>query len=511
MISQNSYFYNFYLNVLGNERIDYIMKKFSCIFVFVLVIFLPVVLFGCSEKSCAVNNYTILVDYDDENQTLFCKQTVKYTNKSANSLEEICFFLYANSFKKRETVVSKAYIEKAYPNGESYGNIEFESVSFENEKKANYEISDLGNILTVELDRSLFPDEKIEINMVYVINLANVNHRLGYGEKTTNFGNFFPIVCVYEDGKGFIKNDFSACGDPFYSDISNFSVEITCSNDYIVASSGEQFEYEMDEKKTTKCKAEKVRDFSFVLSKNFEKISKKSNKIEINYYFYDDINAEKHIELAEKVVNTFENLFGEYPYQQLSVVKTNFCFGGMEYPNLVMISDSISDEETYDYVIVHEIAHQWWYGMVGNNEYEDAWIDEGLTEFSTALFFEKNPEYNFDYEIIIQNAKDVYVNFANIFKKITGSVDESMNRNLNEFSTEPEYINCVYTKGILLFDSLRETLGEKRFLTCLKDLYKNYIYKNVSSEELIESFSKSSKRNLTQYFYAWLDGQVIIK
>lgn len=499
------------MNVLDKERIDYIMKKISCVVLFILAIFLPVFLFGCSEKICNVNEYTILADYDDENQILYCNQTVGYTNNSDNSLEEICFFLYANSFKNRETVVSKAYIEKAYPNGESYGNIEFESVSLKNGENANYEISDLGNILTVELDRCLFPDEKIEINMVYVINLANVNHRLGYGENSVNFGNFFPIACVYEDGKGFIKNDFSACGDPFYSDISNFSVEISYPKDYVLASSGEQIEYKNDEKKTTKCKAEKVRDFSFVLSKNFQKICKKSNKIEINYYFYDDINAEEHLKLAEKVVNTFENLFGKYPYQQLSVVKTNFCFGGMEYPNLVMISDSISDDETYDYVIVHEIAHQWWYGLVGNNEYEDAWIDEGLTEFSTALFFEKNSEYNFDYNVIIQNAKDVYVNFVNIFKKITGSVDESMNRNLNEFSTEPEYINCVYTKGILLFDSLRETLGEKKFLGCLKDLYKNYIYKNVSSEELIKNFNKSSKRNLTQYFYAWLNGQVIIK
>ena len=54
------------------------------------------------------------------------------------------------------------------------------------------------------------------------------------------------------------------------------------------------------------------------------------------------------------------------------------------------------------------------------------------------------------------------------------SLDESMNRNLNEFATEPEYVNCTYTKGMLLFESLRQTLGEKKLIKCLKEYYKDY-------------------------------------
>ena len=204
-------------------------------------------------------------------------------------------------------------------------------------------------------------------------------------------------------------------------------------------------------------------------------------------------------------------MFGKYPYQQLSVVKTNFCFGGMEYPNLVMISDDVEDKPSFDYVIVHEIAHQWWYGLVGNNEYNEAWVDEGLTEYSSALFFEKHSKYGFEYEQVTDNAFETYKNFVKIYSSILGDVDESMQRSLSEFETEPEYVNCTYTKGMLLFDSLRETLGNRKFEKCLKHYFKDYKYKNSSYEKMVECFSQSCGRNLESLFKAYVDGTVVIE
>lgn len=476
------------------------MKKFAFLFVFIFA--LPLFLVGCGGQ-VQLSSYDIVCEYDENSHTLTCEQNVNYVNRSNNTLNEICFFLYPNSFK--EIAVSNAYYDRAYPNGDSFGDIEIESVKI-GDKDAEFNIENEA-ILNVILFNDLFPNENIEINLSYVVTLANVNHRLGYGDNAVNFGNFYPILCVYDDG--FVKNSFASNGDPFYSDIANYNVQITFPSNYTLATSGEVLRSTNENSKTTtEIKGEKLRDFCFVLSTKFEVISKTINDVNVNYYYYDDENAEEYLTLACEVIEEFSSSFGDYPYKNVNVVKTNFCFGGMEYPNLVYISDEITDSETYRYVIVHELAHQWWYSLVGNNEYEEAWLDESLTEYSTALFFERH-DYGLNYDDIIAGADSTYRLFVDVYSNVLGDVDESMNRNLGEFETEPEYVNCVYTKGVLMYDSLRKTLGDSKFFKCLKDYFENFRYKNASGADLINSFSSSSHRNLEGYFSSWLNGEVI--
>lgn len=483
------------------------MKKIC--FLLVTIFCLPMLVVGCENKT-QLNNYKITAVYEKQQHTLTCTQETTYVNNTENALREVCFYLYANAFADSQKAVPTSYNAKAYPNGESYGGIEFSKVA-DKSSDLEYTLSENKNILTVQI-LTLYPNESFTFEFEYVVSLANINHRLGYGNNTANFGSFFPIACVYEeDGTGFVKNGYSASGDPFYSDVSNFAVEFVCGKEFVVASTGNKQEQIDGQNKISYCTATNVRDFCLVISKEFETLSQDVNGVQVNYFFYEDADASKHLETAVLALQTFEDLFGEYPYQQLSVVKNNFCFGGMEYPNLVMISDGVTESEAFNYVIVHEIAHQWWYGLVGNNEFDDAWIDEGLTEFSTALFYEQHQEYGVDYETIMQNATNGYKNFVEIYTKINGDVDESMNRSLNDFDTEPEYVNCIYTKGMLLFDSVRKSIGDRKFFKCLKNYYKTYIFQNSSSEKLIENFCKISKIDLYNYFSAWIYGNVVIK
>ena len=83
----------------------------------------------------------------------------------------------------------------------------------------------------------------------------------------------------------------------------------------------------------------------------------------------------------------------------------------MEYPNIVLISDDIADYDTYKQVIVHEIAHQWWYGVVGNNQYYYGWLDDGLTEYSTALFYDYYSDSQITSEQIVRNSTTAYSTF----------------------------------------------------------------------------------------------------
>ncbi len=482
------------------------MKKL-CVFAVVLLS-LPFVLVGCGkEENVPLNCYSVEAVFDEESATLTCDEKITYFNSSANSLKEVCLFLYANSFTETSKSVTKAYLDKAYKWGESYGNITFDSVKV-NGTVADFEISENQNILTVQTEE-FFPGESVLIDLHFTLQLAKVRHRLGAGEHAYNFGNFLPMVCVYDNG--FVTNDFSPYGDPFYSEISNFDVRITYPVGFVLASTGKVVSTQEGEAVVSVVKAKNVRDFAFVLSREFSVLSDKVGQATVNYFYYDDENAQAHLKTSLDALSTFNQLFGEYPYEVLNVVKTDFCFGGMEEPNLVMIADDLPDEETINYVIVHEIAHQWWYGVVGNNQFDAAWVDEGLTEFSSALFFEKNKQYGLDYQIIMQNSLEGYLHFRKIYIDITGKLDETMTRNLNQFDTEPEYVNITYTRGMLMFDFLRQTMSERKFAACLKDYYKAYKFKNSSPEKLVESFCKSSRTNLEGFFDAWLGGKVVFE
>ncbi len=483
------------------------MKKISIIvFGILAVCFSVVFLTGCTSND--LNVYSIVASYDDETKILSCDQTLTYYNDSNNALSYVKFNIYPNAYREGASnrLVTSAYLEKAYDNEVNYGEFIIKSVKV-NDMTGTYEVcGEDENILKVDLPQELYPGETSKIEIGYSVTLANINHRLGYGANTINFGGFYPVACVYEDGKGFIEQVYQSSGDPFYSDVSNYYVTFSCSSDYVMASSGE-FESVQTKNDITiyKIKAHKVRDFCFVLSKEFKEITTVEEGIQIKYYYFDDENAEAHLETSCNAISTYNELFGKYPYSQLSVVQTNFCFGGMEWPNLVMISSNVTGKDV-DYVIAHEIAHQWWYGVVGDDELREAWLDESLTEYSTVLFFEANPDYDLAYETILQNATDTYKFFVKIFSSIYDDFDESMNRSLTEFATEPEYVNLVYTKGVLMFDAVRNIVGKKAFLNMLQTYYKTYMYENVTSDEFIALFCE--KYDLASLFDNFLNGNV---
>ena len=316
------------------------------------------------------------------------------------------------------------------------------------------------------------------------------------------------MACRYTEGDGFCKDEYIANGDPFCSDVANYSVTVSYPQNMKIACGGDEIKSRTNgELLTTTFTSKKVRDVSFVLSENFNHISAKTGKTTVDYFYYDDSDAQGSLASATQAVEFFNDKFGEYPYSNLAVVQTNFVHGGMEYPRLVMISDQVRGEE-YKYVIIHEIAHQWWYGVVGNDEYNEPWLDESLTEYSTALFYENHDSYALSYDSIVNGASETYKFFLKIYGSVTGEVDTSMNRSLDEFKTEPEYVNNIYTRGILMFDSLRSVLGEQKFYACLKTYYQKYAFKITSTDDFIDCFSRKSGINLQSFFDSWLNGEV---
>lgn len=494
--------------------------KFKKFFVLFFIISVTLSFFaGCNKlnienASKNLTNYYIEAEFNDEEKTLSCFQTVNYINPYEVTLSQLQFHLYPNAFSAntKSGPVSPSYYTRAYPNGDSFGNISINKIDVDG-KEVEVKTGKTNNeVLFVDLKKDLYPDEKVNITMEYVVTLPNCFHRFGYGDDTFNFGNFYPIVGIYENGD-FYFCEYKSNGDPFYSDMANYNVKLVCNKDFVVASSGKQISVEISEtnKKTTVIQAGAVRDFAFVLSKKFEVLSGKISNTEVFYYYYEDDYANKNLQAGIDAIKTFSDLFGDYPYSTMSIVKTDFIHGGMEYPNLVYISDSVEDEEEYLNVIIHETAHQWWYNLVGSNACEYAWLDEGLTEYSTLMFYKYNQNYNVDVKSSINNSLSSYVLFSEIYKSVYGELDEKMTKNVNDFKGDLEYVYSAYVKGVLFFDNLNDLVGNKNFLKSLRLYFNENCYKNATPENLISCFERVCKRSLEGFFDSWINGKVVLQ
>ena len=494
------------------------MKKKKLCLLIVIMMFVAIFSTGCnndfvSKFSQSVSNYTMDISVDVENHTATVKQKVDYYNDSKDKLNNIYFHLYPNAFSETSVnkPVSSVYQDKAYYKGFSEGKIEITKIKIgDNEITPKFMDKDK-TLIKVDLPTELNSRQYASINFEYTLLIPNCNHRFGYGENTLNMGNFYPIASVYEDGK-FDENGYHYNGDPFYSNIANYFVSISYPSEYTCVATGNETScYDSNNIKSQKYEARAVRDFCFVLSTKFSKLTSTIDNTSIDYFYYNDLNSNESLKTCELALQSFNEMFGKYPYDKLNVVESNFVHGGMEFPQLVLISDNLDNYEDYTQTIVHEIAHQWWYGVVGNNEYESGYLDEGLAELSTALFYDKNPSYEISYESVIQNAESSYALFIDVYTDVFGKVNTTMNRKLDEYKTEPEYVYMAYVKGMLMYDNIRQVIGEKKFLKALQYYYETNKGRNVKLNDMIECFNKSSNTDLSQVFDSWVNGKVVIE
>ncbi len=492
-----------------------LLKKFCCLvllFIMFVACFQGLVACGKDDyiKKTAkkLSTYNIEAGYDDVTKIVSAVLTCEYKNDNEAVLEQLKFHLYPNAYREnaKNKLVSSNLITYAYKNGYSYGHIEVKSVKVNGDAVA-YEISGTDNdILIAPLSTQLYPDEKVSVEIEFETKLANIWHRLGYGDNTVNLNNWYPILCYYDKTEGWLTDPYYSVGDPFVSGIANYNVNLSVNSNLIVACGADLTDKQVNESTTRYCfSAVAVRDFSIIMSSAFLTDTVKGGNTTITYYYFNDQNHLNTLNIALDALNYFNNSFGTYPYDTLSVVQSDFYQGGMEYPRLVMVSAG-QQESSYKKATVHEIAHQWWYALVGNDQVRNAWMDEGLTEFSTMLFFE-NHDYGIDAVNDIKTAKTSLNNFLDITRNYYKNIDTSINRSVNSYRNETEYAYMCYVKAMIMFDDIRVIMGNVKFVKALKDYFNNNKLCLAVPANLIQSFSKAYGSNMESLFDTYLTGK----
>ncbi len=443
---------------------------------------------------------------DAQKKTFDGRQTVDYVNAETVPLSEIYFHLYPNYFSSEETApFESSERTTAYPNGFSPGSISIKSISVGG-KAADYRLEgDAQGILRLALPQPLESGARVTVDFAYAVRLPDCTGRFGGTEDTLQLCNAYPIAAVYDED-GWNLDPYYAAGDPFYSDVADYTVRIACPKAYTVTGTGNQTGADAAGDTVTYTFAcPDVRDIAYVAADHFKTVSKTVDGVAVTSFYYGtDAGGQNALDAACSAVQSFNALFGAYPYPTLNIIQSDLYYGGMEYPGAVLITDTLYEmgsEDILEYVVAHEVAHQWWYAMVGNDEIDDPWLDESLTEYSTLLYYkERYGEARFKEEY----RYNIELNLALYSLAAPGTM--RVGRPISAYDDSLLYTMAVYKRGTQMFYELHRQMGDQAFFSAMRAYFDDMFLLNAGKEDLYAALEAASGRDWSGFIEGYLGG-----
>jgi len=484
-------------------------------------------------------DYEMDVFLDVKTHLLKGKQIAIYQNNSPDTLKEIYYHLYLNAFKPGSSMQVRGDVIR---NGlgdriramkpEEYGWTDVKNLKADGED-IEFEIFD--TILKAKLKKPLPPGQSVKLEMEFESQIPKQTRRNGRNNREGidySMAQWYPKICEY-DFEGWHANQYIE--REFYGVWGNFDVRITLSSDYLVGATGEIQNpdevlcgYELgavdtvifpnqwkrnikDDLKTWHFKAENVHDFAWVADRDYiHEITwlKLDNDTVIIHLLYqpDVYNLWRETgKFTREIIKLYSDWFYKYPYKTFTVAQAGD--GGMEYPTLIMITGRRNRTSMLS-ILAHEIGHNWFYGLIGNNESKEAWIDEGGASFVTPRVFKKFfgerwNDFTGIYSLLIPPS-DVYGGYKNYIRFSNLGYEEPVLLHSDFFREPITYTNAVYGKGASVFEMLEYVVGDSTFDKIMKEFFNQWAFKHPTTKDFERVAEKVSGMELDWFFDQWL-------
>jgi hypothetical protein len=365
-----------------------------------------------------------------------------------------------------------------------------------------------GTILEVPLDTAA-RSGAVHVKLDFEMKLPHNDGRMSYDDHALWLGNWLPILAVH-DQAGWHLDPYVPVGDPFYSETADYEVQISLPDPYQLASTATDRAAVVDTsirgQKTYKLQAANVRDFALIIMDgSYQKLETQVGNTKVRTWWRktDDAQQAKKVhDAAAQSLEYFSSQFGTYPYTEYDVVRTGGWINGMEYPALVFLDGRHflpggQSGQGALATVVHETAHQWFYGMIGNNQVEEAWLDEGLTEYASLAFLSaKYPKVGAD-RVVGRMIKGTSVQIY---------VESKLSpwQSLLSFPDNQSYIDLVYSRTTSMLWMLREAWGEERFHEVLRQYVADNRFGIANGKEWREMVSQAAGEDASAFFDYWL-------
>lgn len=460
-----------------------------------------------SNKIDAVS-YNMKLDLDINTKSLMEEVEIEIKNDTYESIDEIII--------RDMTPSIHAYNKKYYNNDKQKSNI----ISIKsNEQQLEYKI-EKESIIKVKLNELLKSNDITKLKVEMKTDIPDRQDRFGYVKRKDGYiyalSFCFPYLADNQNGEWVLSPYFDD-GESRSYDLANYEIEIKHPKDYLVIATGK----EETKDGVTKITANNVRDIAIVVSNMMQKDTFEAEGIEINNYYLNSKYTDKYRNLTELVIKdafkVYTNNIGKYPYEELDVTPLllGFGYGGMEYPGLIMTNatsfydGTLMDPWSLSDGLSHEIAHQWFYATVGNNEYSEAWIDEGFTTYLEKQLFGL---YDGDAHKYLLEIDDIAPSIEKNIKSRDELIetaredykDKFLNTTPDNYSEEQEYGEIEYQEAYMFLQELRIAMGDDKFNLFLKELYNKYYLKEVNTDiiiSLIKERDNSERINEIIKFY----------
>jgi hypothetical protein len=436
------------------------------------------------EEVGPLPRYRLSVTLDPVARRLSGRQHVAFPNRTGLELSEVVFRLYPNLPQYR-------------------GRVNIGPVWVDGERGSSLLRAD-DTSLVIPLDHALKPEARVAVSMTFDIEIPQREGGyvlFGHSQGIWSLPDAYPLLAVH-DGKRWHEDLAPPHGDAVFAQAALYDVRLTLPATLTLAATGSIVS------DTQRAEGTRVyhivggplREFTWLASADYQVTETKAQGAVVRSYYLrgDEAAGEAALSTAAAALRAYADAFGPYPFPEMTVVEAPLRFYGMEYPGLNLIGVDLYRElrAQLEDRVCHEIAHQWWYAQVGNDQINTPWLDEGLAEYSMATYYRQvygearantliNQRWLVPYQLVVEN-----------------DFDAAVNQPAAAFGEEYEVI--VYAKAALFFNALRQELGDETYRAVLREYVEQYRWRVATPDDFLSVAESVAGRDLDGLYSQWI-------
>lgn len=445
------------------------------------------------QAATAWDRYRITAALNPDGPTIHGFLQVEVQNRSRDTWTELVFHLY--------------------PNHPSFGGGLRVANAHVNGRPAEVRTEERNVRLIVDLARPMAPGETALVSFDYLARTQRNGSNRAYGAFNQEAGvwalaNFHPVLAVYRDAgsggayTGWDRRPISSRGDLAVTTTALYDVTIDTPADWALVTTGVRVEQTPIDNGYSRERfvSGPQRDFFLAAIKGLDQASATIDGTKVTSYYQRGSTAagQRGLDVAVASLRSFNQRFGAYPLTELEVVQAALTkFLGVEYPGVILIEQNLyrPGSRSFEATVAHEVAHQWWYSMVGNDFQGEPWLDEGLASYSQVIFREAQGERALA-EAELNTFRDSYR------RARAAGRDEPTNQSTAAYSGN--YFAIVYAKSALFFHALRQQIGDEAFAQFLQRYYATYRYGEAQGPDLLAVAESTCSCELDQLYADWI-------
>jgi len=487
-----------------------------------------------APMSQRVVHYEIDARYDAVQHTIDATEVLTYHNLTGQSLDHFPFHLYQNAFQPNATWVREAKSLGTRDTGynkwdaKEYGSEEIKSLEVVGQGDLTKDLrfiapdddnKDDKTVVDVHLPKPVAPGAFVQFKIVFHDQMPETQARSGWKRDFLLGSQWFPKVGVWWNG-AWNCHQYHATTE-FFADFGVYDVKLTVPQNEVIGASGVEVSNvnNPDGSKTVTYHGDDIHDFAWTVSPRFKvresTYQAQMGPVKLRFLMQPAhwSQAERHERITRQSLDQFEKRYGPYPYKTLTVVdpEPDSAAGGMEYPTFITGDSSWFEPEgirLIELVVEHEFGHQYWYGMVATNEFEDAWLDEGINSYTEVKvmdsIFGKDTDI-FDIAGISMSERE-----QQRIGYVSAPDRDALAQRAYAYYNFNSYGGVTYGKTASVLLTLEGIIGEDTMSKAMHTYFMKYRFTHPTKEDFLKTIEEVSGKDLRWYFNQAVYGSQVL-